>query len=302
MSIAEDYRIIQELDGQRRRKFGDTFIVEHKISGDKGILKAVRKGNHSALSIERLIHESHFDFNFLGLPSLLAFHNGTTETLLIRKFIKGEQIDNYWKKLKRKQQFPFLRELVQQLSRIFDHLEEQDIVHCDIKPSNLLIESTDSGFQVHLIDFGLAIRKNKQEKRETLFPLGYAAPELLLNQLDLVDQRTDIFALGIVIWRLFAGQIPLTHPNPSILTNLQLTHPLPEHSTVPRKLFPILVQMSFKHQFKLPPNKMELSEVRERLQTAIQQRYSSLKEVCSEIEKIERKGWFTTKYPFSSRG
>jgi serine/threonine protein kinase len=129
--------------------------------------------------------------------------------------------------------------------------------------------------------------------------LGFAAPELLLNRLSIVNQSTDIYALGILIWRLYTGELPLTHPNPSIFTNLQLTHPLPNDSSIPKRLFPILEKMTVKHQFQLPPNKMGRNEVDELLSKAMLQRYTNLTEVLNDIQEMISKRSFLPKKIFS---
>ncbi|MFN5845526.1 MAG: protein kinase domain-containing protein, partial [Flavobacteriia bacterium] len=145
---------------------------------------------------------------------------------------------------------------------------------------------------VSLIDFGLALRTFEPNKRSTLFPLGFAAPELILNRLDLVDQRTDLYALGIVIWRLYDGKLPLTHPNPSVFTNLQLTHPLPESDKLPKGLHNLLQKLSAKHQFKTAPNLMDNQAVLAGLKEGMDQRYSELSVFIEEFRSLpKRQKW-----------
>jgi serine/threonine-protein kinase len=167
------------------------------------------------------------------------------------------------------------------------------VVHCDIKPSNILVKKTEDDFEIALIDFGLAVRTTEPENRKILFPLGFAAPELLLNELDLVDHRTDLFALGISCWNLFTGELPLTHPNPSIYTNLQLTHPLPDHSSLPKGLYPILKKMANKHVFRTAPNLMTAEERKMALKEGLLGRYATLSEVLIDLTNVPlKKNWF----------
>ena len=302
MSIAEHYRIIQKLGNQSQRKFGETYLVEHKETSIKGILKSVKKQLGREIVEDRLRREAQFTFELKGLPQILEFYESDSELLLIRAFIQGKQIDEYWQSLKRKEQVPFLISFLEKLVPLFTYLNQHSIVHCDIKPSNLIIETNGNDFDVHLIDFGLALNLLEGERRSTLFPLGYAAPELLLNHLDLVDQRSDLFALGILIWRLFSGKLPLCHANPSIFTNLQLTHRLPEHSSVPHNVYGILLKMCAKYQFQLPPNKMNIDDVRLALRQAIDNRYTSLNEIITDLSTCKKRGFFTKVYPFSNQG
>lgn len=295
MEFSNKYLLQKRLGSQRKRKFGEIFLATDKRTDSKVVLKTVKTNSNDSTNADRLQAEASFSFDFSGLPKTLDFEETNAHIFLVREYYEGIPLDHYWTKLKRKQRLPFIIEMLKKLDPIFSHLKDQGIVHCDIKPSNILIEGQPEAFRVHLLDFGLSIRTYDLEanrKRKLLFPLGFAAPELLLNHLDLVDQRTDIFALGIVIWRLFAGNLPLVHPNPSVFTNLQLTHPLPEHSEIKKKLHRILYKMSSKHQFKIPPNRMDQKEVKEFLSTAMDMRYVSLNEVTLELELItKRRFW-----------
>lgn len=295
MDFSEKYRLEKRLGTQRKRKFGELFLATNKSTNQTVILKAVRLHQNETTAVDRLREEARFSFDFPGLPKTIEFQETQTNAFLIRAFVEGVTLDEHWTSLKRKRRLPFLLEFLQKLVPIFEHLQEHGIVHCDIKPSNFLIEQTSDSFEVHLLDFGLALRLSEKEvnrQRKLLFPLGYAAPELLLNHLDIVDQRTDIFALGIVIWRLFSGHLPLVHPNPSVFTNLQITHPLPEHSEVSRKLYAVLEKMTKKHQFSVPPNRMDQQEVKDLLITARNNRYASVEEVIDSLQKVKnRRFW-----------
>jgi eukaryotic-like serine/threonine-protein kinase len=87
------------------------------------------------------------------------------------------------------------------------------IVHRDIKPSNILV---DSDGRTHLLDFGIARALQAQGNIATqLSSYGlspdYAAPEQLTG--DLITTRTDIYALGVLLYLLISGRRPLEMPN-----------------------------------------------------------------------------------------
>ena len=296
MEISERYQLEKRLGSQRKRKFGELFLATDTKTGSNVVLKAVRLEQNNSTIADRLRAEAGFSFDFSGLPKTLHFEEASSILFLVREYFEGVPLDEYWKTLKRKQRMPFILEFMKKLAPIFNQLKQSGIVHCDIKPSNFLIEQQLDTFQVHLLDFGLSIRTSEVEEnkqRKLLFPLGYAAPELLLNHLDIVDQRTDIFALGIVIWRLYAGNLPLVHPNPSVFTNLQLTHPLPQHSELSKKIYLVLYKMANKHQFKVPPNKMDQQEVKQLLAAAMNERFESLEEVIKAFELIAKKRFWS---------
>ena len=295
MEFSEKYQLERRLGNQRRRKFGEIFLAVDLRANEKVVLKAVRINSQDETNANRLREEASFSFEIDGLPKTLDFSETESNIFLVREYIEGVSLDVFWLRLKRRKRLSFVVDLLEKLQPIFDHLMAAGVVHCDIKPSNILIEPINTSFKVHLIDFGLSIRTSQtkvNKKRKLLFPLGFAAPELLLNHLDIVDHRTDIFALGVLIWRLYAGNLPLVHPNPSVFTNLQLTHPIPEHTEVPKRVHKILTKMAHKHQFKLPPNKMNQIEVKQLLTSAMNERYASLDEVIQAFKSIEKKGFW----------
>lgn len=289
MEFSDRFQIIQTLGGQKQRKFGRVYLVEKRENKACGVLKALNKSEVQESLCERLRTEALCSFDHPALPSVWDFEETESEILLVRSYIEGTSLDQHWNGLSKRERHPFLVDMIEQLVPIFDILSLQGWVHCDIKPSNLLV---DTQGKIHLIDFGMATPVHTQEQRKMLFPLGYAAPELLLNHLDLIDQRTDLFALGILIWRLYSGKLPLAHPNPSIFTNLQLTHPLPEDSGVPKRIQKILAKMSAKHPFKLPPNRMPSDEVKQALQEGMNARYSNLNDVLTDFKAAAPKSFY----------
>lgn len=293
MQIADKYKIVKPLGNHQGRKFGSLFLVSNKKDGLLGTMKVVAKTDQSTVAVERLRAESRFRFNFKGLPEVLDFYESDNELILVRKYIEAESILDRFEKTKKRLRHIFLCEILKQLGVILDHLHQQSIYHCDIKPGNILIDKDN---QVHLIDFGLALNKSLHDDRKLLFPLGYAAPELLLNHLTLVDHRTDYFALGVTLWRLYSGKLPLAHPNPSIFTNLQLTHPLPESDQVSKSMQIVLNKMCSKHSFLRPPNTIDSKEVQEKLQDAMNNRYANFSTFLRDFQEAGNKGLLTKKY------
>ena len=287
MEIADKYRIVERMGKQAHRKFGEVYLVEDKDSKSKAVLK-VATGTNTI----RLRQESCFSFSEIGLPTTIYYDELDSGAHYIRNYAEGIPLDEYWNKLRKKERLPFLIKLVQALIPLFSELKSRNVVHCDLKPGNILIHDSIKGIDCHLIDFGLAIDKAAVENRSVVFPLGFASPELLLNQLEIVDQTTDIYTLGITFWRLYTGKLPLTHPNPSIFTNLQLTHPIQDHPEIPRKLFKVIEKMCHKHSFKSPPNKMEKQSVQRALVEAQKERYQNLEEVLKDLIKIQKKRWW----------
>jgi serine/threonine protein kinase len=290
-SILARYTVISRLGNLSNTKFGELYLIAYPNEVDKAVLKILKKRKINPQLAERLKKEASFSFQIQGLPNIREFHESEEYIYLVRNYVEGVTLLEFWEKLRRKERIPFLISLLEKLAPLFEHLTENQIVHADIKPSNILISGNKTDFQVHLIDFGLAIRTNEVNDRPILFSLGYAAPELILNRLDCVDQTTDIYSLGHVIWRLFAGKLPLINSNPSIMTNLHITYRLPDHSRLPKRLYPILHKMCFKFVFRMPPNKLAKKEIVASLRQANTLRFQNMKEVIHLLKSRQKRSW-----------
>lgn len=292
-ALIEKYRILSKLGKQVNRKFGDVFLVEDRSTGEKAVMKVLMRSASNVPAQERLKHEASFSFDFTGLPKTIDLLETDHEIVVLKSFLPGIPLDEFWQNVPKKQRKDLLIKILTGLAPLFDHLKQDHIVHCDLKPGNILIDHNGEELHVSLIDFGLALRTNDRNKRSILFPLGFAAPELLMNRLELVDHRTDLYALSVVIWRLYTGKLPLTHPNPSVITNLQLTHPLPESDDLPKGLYSLLLKLSSKHQFRTAPNLMNIEQVIEGLKKGMNNRYSNLNQFIIELKALpEKKNWF----------
>lgn len=298
MNLSEKYSILQRCGAQRQRKFSEVFLVENRFTGNKCVLKHLTKTPENQLLQHRLREESTFSFNQKGLPDTVDIFESETELAIVRSYSPGVPLREWLVSYKSKERIFRLTEVLHGLQPLFACLRANRVVHLDIKPSNIIVQSQPSSSpDVSLIDFGMALHLAHPDQRNTLFPLGYAAPELLLNRLHLADERTDLFALGIVIWQQLTGKLPLLHPNPSVTTNLQLTHPLPTHSDIPAPVFHVLQRMCHKHTFRLPPNQLPPEETDRCLKEAIAQRFDDYDDFLASWEKAttQRTGfrsWF----------
>ena len=89
--------------------------------------------------------------------------------------------------------------LMKQLFSALSYLQYSDLLHCDIKPENIIIQR-DAGSQlkVKLIDFGFAFLRHKQECVKKGGTAGYIAPEILNNEF--YDFKADLYSAGVVMY------------------------------------------------------------------------------------------------------
>lgn len=98
-----------------------------------------------------------------------------------------------------------------------DYAYRQGIVHRDIKPANILIDEQDN---VKITDFGLALNISKKSESDSTFIMGvgspaYMSPEQIKGYP--LNQKTDLFSLGVVLFHMLTGRLPFRAKNPAQL-------------------------------------------------------------------------------------
>jgi serine/threonine protein kinase len=109
-----------------------------------------------------------------------------------------------------------------------DYMHKRGIVHRDLKPENVMVDENDD---IKLIDFGIAMKEDARRLTfvnvsATLGTPDYISPEQVKGQRG--DQRSDIYAMGIMLYEMLTGRVPFVGPNPlAVMNERVLTDPTP---------------------------------------------------------------------------
>jgi eukaryotic-like serine/threonine-protein kinase len=108
-------------------------------------------------------------------------------------------------------------DLIIQVAQALEHASQFDIVHADIKPSNLLL-AADGG--IKLSDFGLARTLDARESSIVAGTPAYLAPELISGEA--ISIQSDMYALGVTLFEMVFGRLPFRLEEKSLSEQLQI--------------------------------------------------------------------------------
>ncbi|MEE9171022.1 MAG: serine/threonine-protein kinase, partial [bacterium] len=143
----------------------------------------------------------------LNHPNIITIHEiGEFEgrAYIAMEYVQGESLKD--KIVKKGLTLAKIIEIALQICNGLNKAHEAGIVHRDIKPENILLDKDDS---VKILDFGLAQKRGATKltkEATTLGTLYYMSPEQC--QSSELDQRTDIWSLGIVLYEMITGKTP----------------------------------------------------------------------------------------------
>jgi eukaryotic-like serine/threonine-protein kinase len=160
-----------------------------------------------------------------------------------------------------------------QICDVLEYVHKHDVVHRDLKPENVMID--DQG-QIKLIDFGIAASAGARRLTfanfsKTMGTPDYISPEQVKGKRG--DVRSDIYALGVMLYEMSTGALPFSGPNPFAVMNSRLLNsPVP-----PRELNP-----------EISPKLQEI--IYRALEREPKNRYASVRELAWDLQHQEMVG------------
>ena len=145
--------------------------------------------------------------------------------------------------------------LFTQLAEALSYAHSRGIVHRDLKPANVLIDAQGNVF---LTDFGIAKLLESASPRLTqtdaiMGTPAYISPEQA--QGNPVDQRSDIYSLGIILYEMVTGSVPFTAETPLAVLFKHISDPLPPPSIVKPDIPPAIEKVILKSLAKDPKDR-----------------------------------------------
>ena len=190
--LNQQYQFVRKLKDSEKSQ---VCVYRNKELG-KNIVKRVVKGSGDVFLILRTLSHP----NIANVYDAVKTKYGV---IVLEEYIDGQTISDY---LQDNLYSPTgVKRIISALCDALDFLHKNKIIHKDIKPENVMI---DSGGNVKLIDFDAAriYKPFQSQDTQAIGTMGYAAPEQYgINQ---TDERTDIYAIGVLMNVMLTGQPP----------------------------------------------------------------------------------------------
>lgn len=165
--------------------------------------------------------------NHPAIPKASALMESPEGVFIASEYIEGESLRTY---ISDNAPLPPHEALsiADQLSEVVDYLHSNGVYHRDLKPENIMIGSDG---KIHIIDFGTALLEGTRRVTwrfgsDTFGTPDYMAPEQIQGKRG--DARTDVYALGIILYEMLTGTTPFRGDNALSIMNQHLTaDPIP---------------------------------------------------------------------------
>ncbi|HEX4934656.1 MAG TPA: serine/threonine-protein kinase, partial [Gemmatimonadaceae bacterium] len=252
-ALADRYDVVREVG---RGGMAVVYLARTRADGHDVAVKVLNPDLAGSVGVERFLREIKIasDLQHPGILPLLDSGTAEGNTYYIMPFVDGETLRD---RLRRERPLG-IHEAVQLAIDVADALEyahARGFVHRDIKPENLLLADG----RVLVSDFGIA-RAVDQAGSEKLTESGlavgtptYMSPEQWMGER--LDGRSDLYALGCVLFEMLIGEPPFSGPSPQVVMARHSMEPLPSMRVARATISPELEDVVRRALSKIPADR-----------------------------------------------
>jgi serine/threonine protein kinase/formylglycine-generating enzyme required for sulfatase activity len=206
---------------------GDVYRAKRVIFGDEAAIKVLHLNqSQNPQAVERFFHEAKTSAKFKHHNAVSIYDIGTTPQgvpYLVMELVQGKNL----RQLLREQKtisLDLIVTITMQTCSALDEAHRLGIIHRDIKPENIVLSRTATGWQIKVLDFGIAkvqgdLNSNLTLPGNALGTPQYMSPEQCLGEP--LDSRSDIYSFGVVLYEMLCGAVPF---NAAVATAIVVQH------------------------------------------------------------------------------
>ena len=229
--FADRYRVLREL----KTGNGVETVLAHDVTNSAQVVLKIIDPNfvHPAARL-RFQHETQVlrELSGLGICTLYDAGQSTDRMYLAQPFVPGDTLEN---ELRRGPlSVPDAVRVAIDVAAALDVAHGAGVCHRDVKPANIIIDGVAPIADVTLVDFGFARSPWLDEsiRDDLVGTVRYLAPESAGSLASPSDERSDLYALGVVLFECLAGRPPFPGPTVGDLLRQHLSMPVPDLRSV----------------------------------------------------------------------
>ncbi|MBO5715214.1 MAG: serine/threonine protein kinase [Clostridia bacterium] len=196
-----------------------------QLTGKSVAIKMMNKKlEHNARQIKLFVNES-TALSLLSHPNIVQVYNTviTNSTkYIIMEYVEGITLKKHIDHRGALAEREVLYYATQILSAL-DYIHSKDIVHCDIKPQNIILLQNGS---IKVADFGIArldamLDRSKERSETALGTVYYVSPEQAQGKAP--KPESDLYSLGVMLYEAMTNRLPFYHENPNEVAKMQIS-------------------------------------------------------------------------------
>ena len=224
---------------------GNASIYQAERQGQRAAVKVARRGNDDPRLVERALTEAKASSR-VAHPNVLEVKGGGLlpdgRPYLVTELLEGEPLDLVLAR-RRSLPWPVAVAVLDDVAAALEATHSMGVVHRDLKPGNVFLARGGGAVRAKLLDFGLALLGAPgQQLAQTSASSVPGTPEYVSPEQargEALDEKSDLYALGVVAFELLAGALPFSAPSGTGLLRLHAFVPAPplaERAEVPEAL------------------------------------------------------------------
>ena len=261
LTFANRYQILRELG---RGGMGLVHLAHDPLLERDVAIKVVAPDLLSTDAVERFKREARVVAK-MDHPSIVSIYDiGEHEGSLffIMPYVSGTSLRHFLK-----DESLNLGEVIDigiQVAEALEYSHVRGVIHRDVKPENIMVAREAEAIRVRVTDFGLAMASSENRLTRTgsfVGTMAYLSPEQLSAKT--IDNRSDIYSLGSVLYECVTGQPPFTGEVQSVLYRIAHENPDPPRlrgADIQEELENIILQCLEKDPAKRPPRAKEIAD------------------------------------------
>lgn len=219
METIGKYRVIRELG---KGATATVYLCDDPDADRQVAVKVIQFGKDCAAMsrrLRKLFQNEGMVSRRLNHPNIVQVYDAVVEddyAYLAMEFVDGFSLEDHCR-IDRLLPMHRVVGIIFKCAMALDTAFRQGIIHRDIKPANILIAAND---EPKIADFGLALNLNKDLDRDSTFIMGvgspaYMSPEQIKGYP--LNQKTDLYSLGVLLFQLLTGRLPFRANNQATL-------------------------------------------------------------------------------------